>query len=51
MFTLGRKIDFNYKTNKTILILAVATGLAGHFIIEDIISALYIGMGTFLTWH
>ena len=50
MFTLGRKIDFNYKTNKIILILAVVAGLAGYFITGDIISALYIGMGTFLTW-
>lgn len=50
MFTLGRKIDFNYTTNKIILGLAIIVAAIGYFITGDIKSGLYIGGGTFLTW-
>lgn len=50
MFTLGRKIDINYKTNKIILIVSLLVSIVGYFMTRDIKSALYIGVGTFITW-
>lgn len=50
MFTLGRKIDFNYKTNKMILIISAMAMAAGFIVTGDIKSSIYIGVGTFLTW-
>lgn len=50
MFTLARKIDFNYMTNKIILAVSALAALVGYFVIGDIKSGIYIGLGTFLTW-
>lgn len=49
-FTLGRKIDINYQTNKLILIISAIVVIIGYFVTKDVISALYLGVGTFLTW-
>lgn len=50
-FTLGRKSDIDYKNNKIILIISAITLIAGYFITREILSALYLGLGTFLTWE
>lgn len=50
MFTLGRKIDINYPTNRIILISSIIIAAIGYFITGEIMSGLYIGGGTFLTW-
>lgn len=50
MFTLGRKIDFSYTTNKRIVILSLLVVLTGAFVTRNFMSGLYIGMGVFLTW-
>ncbi len=50
MFTLGRKIDMNYKTNKWITIISILVASIGGIITKDFSSGLSIGMGTFLTW-
>ncbi len=49
-FTLGRKIDISYQTNKIILIISTIVAIIGYFITKDFKSALYLGAGTFLTW-
>lgn len=49
-FTLGRKIDINYPTNKIILIISAIVTLIGYFITKEFSSALYLGAGSFLTW-
>ena len=50
MFTLGRSIDFNYKTNKRIALLSLIVAAVGWMITKEVFSGLSIGMGTFLTW-
>ncbi|NLC65574.1 MAG: hypothetical protein GX752_01370 [Clostridium sp.] len=50
MFTLGRKIDIHYKTNKVILIFSLIISILGYLVTKDIKSALYIGGGTFISW-
>lgn len=50
MFTLGRKIDLSYNTNKMILAIALVVAAIGYFVTGDIKSGLYIGGGSFLTW-
>ena len=50
MFTLGRKIDLHYKTNKVILIFSLIMSVLGYLVTKDIKSALYIGAGTFISW-
>ena len=50
MFTLARKIDFSYTTNKVILALSALAAVAGFLVTKDIKSGIYIGMGVFLTW-
>nr|WP_300003393.1 hypothetical protein [Tissierella sp.] len=50
MFTLARKIDFSYMTNKVILAIAALAAFAGYLVTRDIKSGIYIGMGVFLTW-
>ena len=50
MFTLGRKIDFSYNTNKIILAISFIVGGIGYFITGEISSGLYLAGGTFLTW-
>lgn len=49
-FTLGRKIDINYQTNKIILMISAIVAVIGYFITGQFTSALYLGAGTFLTW-
>lgn len=49
-FTLGRKIDIIYQTNKIILIFSALVAIIAYFITRDFSSALYLGAGTFLTW-
>lgn len=50
MFTLGRKIDIHYKTNKIIIIASLIVSALGYFITKDIKASLYLGAGTFITW-
>lgn len=50
MFTLGRKIDFSYQTNKIIVILSILIALIGWLVTGRISAGLYIGAGVFLTW-
>lgn len=50
MFTLGRKIDIHYLTNRIILILSILVAIIGWIITGDLLSGAYIGAGTFLTW-
>lgn len=50
MFTLGRTIDFNYRTNKLIAILSLVVAAIGWMITGKILSGLSIGVGVFLTW-
>ena len=50
MFTLGRKIDFNYKTNKIIAILSILLAIIGWILSGEVFSGLYTGGGIFLTW-
>lgn len=49
-FTLGRKIDVNYQTNKIILTISAIVAVIGYFITKEVTSALYLGVGTFLAW-
>ena len=50
MFTLGRKIDFNYKTNMIILISSLLVASIGWILTGQFLSGIYIGGGVFLTW-
>ncbi len=50
MFTLGRKIDIHYPTNRLILMISVLVMAIGGMITGDMVSGFYIGGGTFLTW-
>lgn len=50
MFTLGRKIDINYRTNKIILTIASFLAGLGWIFTGEIMSGFYIGAGTFLSW-
>lgn len=50
MFTLGRTIDFNYKTNKMITVVSIVVMAMGWILTGNILSGLYIGVGAFLTW-
>lgn len=50
MFTLGRKIDIHYKTNKIIIIISALTMALAFAFTRNIKTSLYIGLGTFLAW-
>lgn len=50
MFTLGRKTDFNYKTNKIIVIMSLLVVIIGWVLTGKILSGLYVGGGVFLAW-
>lgn len=50
MFTLGRKIDIHYKTNKVILVFALIITALGYLVTVDIKSSLYIGASIFMSW-
>lgn len=50
MFTLGRKIDLGYKTNKLIVLMTLLAAFIGLIVTRDILSGLSIGAGIFLTW-
>lgn len=50
MFTLGRMLDFNYRTNKLILSLVLLAAAAAWALTGGFLASFYIGMGVFLTW-
>lgn len=50
MFTLGRKIDIHYNTNRLILIIAALVSILAGFISKDFITGLKIGGSVFLSW-
>lgn len=50
MFTLNRKIDIHYNTNRWILIIAALVSVLGIFISGDLLTGLKIGLAVFLTW-
>lgn len=50
MFTLGRKVDFSYQTNKIISALALLFVAGGWFVSKDIMVGVNIGGAVFLTW-
>lgn len=50
MFTLGRKIDFHYATNRVIAIISICVAAIGWMMRGDILSGIYIGGGAFATW-
>lgn len=50
MFTLGRKIDINYPTNKIMIIITIIVAGLGWVVTGSPLSGLSIAMGVFLTW-
>lgn len=50
MFTLGRKIDFSYKTNTYILLIVVTAFISKGLISGDVISGLTLAGSAFVTW-
>jgi hypothetical protein len=50
MFTLGRNMDFSYKTNQMIALSSVLTAAIGWMLTRNVLSGVYIGFGVFLTW-
>lgn len=50
MFTLGRKIDIHYNTNRWILIIMALTSGIGIFTNGDLVTGIKIGVSVFLTW-
>lgn len=50
IFTLGRKIDFNYKTNQLITAFAAGSGLLFWLLTGDVSSGLTAALAVFLTW-
>jgi hypothetical protein len=50
MFTLGRKVDIKYATNRLILVFSLIIGVIGYFITGAFSSGLSLAGGTFLTW-
>lgn len=50
MFSLGRKIDFTYKTNKLIAIISIIVVVIGWALTGRAMAGLTVGLGTFLTW-
>ena len=50
MFTLGRKIDVFYLTNRIIILLAIVVAIIGWLITGEVLLGMYIGGGSFFTW-
>lgn len=50
MFTLGRKIDINYSTNRIIVILSVVSFIVGWIYTGDFLPGFSIGLAVFLSW-
>lgn len=50
MFTLGRKIDFRYKSNLIIVLFSFIVTALGRFATGEVLSGIYLGGGVFLTW-
>ena len=50
MFTLGRKIDIHYPTNRIIMIISIVVAAIGWIVTGEFLSGVSIGGGTFLTW-
>ncbi|MFO8069193.1 MAG: hypothetical protein R6U02_04285 [Alkalibacterium sp.] len=47
---MGRNIDFSYKTNQIIALLALFTAAIGWLLTGEVSAGIYIGAGVFLTW-
>lgn len=50
MFTLGRSMDFSYKTNQMIVLSSVLAAAIGWLLTRNVLSGVYGGFGVFLTW-
>ncbi|PTQ82942.1 hypothetical protein C8U37_11519 [Trichococcus patagoniensis] len=50
MFTLGRSMDFGYKTNRIIVLSSVIVAAIGWWLTGNVLSGVYIGFSLFLTW-
>ena len=50
MFTLVRKVDFNYTTNRIILVFSIITGIIGYFMTGSLSSGISLAGSIFLTW-
>jgi hypothetical protein len=50
MFTLGRSMDFSYKTNQMIALSSVLAATIGWMLARNFLSGVYGGFGVFLTW-
>ncbi len=50
MFTLGRKIDIHYPTNRWISIIAILVTGVSYFLTGDLSISWKTGVGIFLTW-
>ncbi|HEX5351845.1 MAG TPA: hypothetical protein VFW58_09475 [Trichococcus sp.] len=50
MFTLGRNMDFSYKTNQMIVLSSVLAAAIGWMLTSAVLSGVYVGFGVFLTW-
>lgn len=50
MFTLGRMLDFNYRTNKLIVLFVLFAAAAAWALTGEILAGFYVGAGVFLTW-
>lgn len=50
MFTLGRKIDVAYQTNKYIMLIVLVTFLGKLWLSGDIVSSFSLGGAAFITW-
>lgn len=50
MFTLGRSMDFSYKTNQMIVLASAVVAAIGWWLTGNVLSGVYIGFSVFLTW-
>ena len=50
MFTLGRSMDFSYKTNQMIVLASAVVAAIGWWLTGNALSGVYIGFSVFLTW-
>lgn len=50
MFTLGRKIDFSYKTNFYIMLVVLTVFALKWLVSGDFVAGISLGGGAFLTW-
>ncbi len=50
MFSLGRKVDINYPSNKWLIIITIIIALSMAFFYQSITNGLLIAFGFFLAW-